>query len=136
MVLVAIFCSAFTWSIIQPGNNPFLFEVFHSVLPGNLELLVATSVQILRPTNAGSWLPQVPVTSSCPLASHTRAVCTFIQVMGVSSRPPPATPLFPSYLFLLEYLSVSEQSRGPAATTTAVPMGLCLCTFTCRLCTL
>lgn len=83
-----------------------------------------------------SWLPQVPVTSSCPLGSHTRAICTFIQVMGVSSRPPPATLLFPSYLFLLEYLSVSEQSRGPAATTTAVPMGLCLCTFTCRLCTL
>lgn len=56
---------------------------------------------------------------------------------GMKSSSPLTLPCFPPTCFSWNtFLSQTREKHGPAATTTAVPMGWCLCTPACRLCTL
>lgn len=58
-------------------------------------------ILVLGPTNPCA------LTSSYPLAGHTRAICAFNPGNGGAIKSPP--PPFPSYLLLLEYLPVPDQ---------------------------
>lgn len=76
----------------MPDTNTVLFEGFHSVLPGNLELLGETSLQVLGPANPGPRLrTDQPLPKSIWLKATSELPVPWSRQWG-SDQPPASFP--------------------------------------------